>query len=321
MTTSTLNSSRSLSRRIAASTAALGLAFSLAACGSDDDADGDAASSSGVSASESGAAGADGKGGADAGSGDKNGEQGKGKDGHKDGDKGGDKGADDKGGDKGADGKGGDGSGGPAAAGERPAGAPSQPIDQLLLTGGEAGEFGLTPVPASDIADSVKAMSGIAEGAQVNPPECADFNANAMAAQTAPGTTALATGQAAGAPVSLAVTTVTSELSKQVDLVKRCPEMDITLPMQGGELKNHSSNRTFDTPAPQGVDNFSAIEQESTVTMAGQTQTAHVVSINGVVRGIGVTVVTQNPNGPVSPEAKQAAVDLFNKQAEKIKNS
>ena len=303
MTSSTLNSSRSLTRRIAASTAALGLAFSLTACGSDDDSTGDAGSSKGVAASESGAAGADG------GQPPTPGAEGSGKDGEKSQD-----------GQEGAEG-GADGQGDPVADGERPAGAPTQPIDQLLLSGDEAGPYGLTPIPASDIADSVKAMSGIAEGAQVNPPECADFNANAMAAQAAPGTTALATGQAGGAPVSLAVTTVTSQLAKQVDLVKRCPEMDITLPMQAGELKNHSVNRTFDTPAPAGVEMFSAIEQESTVSMAGQTQTANVVSLNGKVRGIGITVVTQNPNGPVTPEAKQAAVDLFNKQVERIKNA
>lgn len=210
----------------------------------------------------------------------------------------------------------------PASAAGRPAGAPTLPIEQLLLGPGDAPAYQLVVTPSSQIAEQVKAMSGIAQGATVTPPQCADLTSGALSAQQAPDTTAIATGQGGGSPVAIAVTTVTGDLAKQADLVSRCPEVDIVFPTQGGELKNHLKRSNLsDAPAPAGVEHYSAILQQSTASAAGQTMNSSVISLNGVVRGIGVNAVVQNPSGDVTPEAKKAAVDLFAKQVEKITRS
>lgn len=295
-TTTTPVSSRPFGRRVMAAAAALGVAVTLTACSPGGD-DGE-----GAAADQSSSAGADGSGenpGSAAGSEDP------------------------------AAGAGGTGEDGaetvaeePGSAPEgRPAGAPDTPIEELVLGGQDAPEYSLVTVPASQLAESVKAMSGFADGAKVEPPHCADLNQSTMEAQAAPGTTALATGTAGQAPVSVAVSTVTKGIEDQRGMAERCPSMTMTLDMEGAQATVESRNTIEDVPAPAGVEHFVAISQESSANIAGQTQTTSGYTVNGVVRGIGVTVSTMGANGPTSPEARDAAMALFTKQVEKIRNA
>ncbi len=207
------------------------------------------------------------------------------------------------------------------APADRAPGAPDTPVAELVLNDRDAPELGLVAIPADQIAEGVDAMGGITEGARVEPAECADFGAAAMDGRSAPDTTAIQTGQAGETPVSVAVSTVTAGITDQRAMVERCPEMTMFLPLNGAEAQVESSNRLLPGEAPEGVEHFVALEQESTVEVAGVTHTTTNIVINGAVRGIGVTVSAVGINGPVPDDARDAAMAAFATQAEKIRNA
>ena len=164
-------------------------------------------------------------------------------------------------------------------------------------------------------------MGGFTDGARVEPAHCADHNKAAMEAQSAPGTTAMQTGTSGDSPVSIAVTTVTSAIEGQRAAAERCPTMTMVLPMEGMEATVESRNSIVDAPAPEGVEHFVAVAQDSTMALSGTTQETSAFAVNGVVRGIGITVTTIGMGGAVPEAARQAALDAFAKQAEKIRNA
>lgn len=207
------------------------------------------------------------------------------------------------------------------AGGAAGAGTPDTPIEDLILSAQDAPELNLQAVPADQISEGLKAMGGITEGARVEPPECADFNQATLDAQAAPGTTAIRTGQSGSSPVAVAVSTVADGVRSQRASVERCPDMTVTLPLQGTEVRMKTTNTLLPHEAPEGVEDFVALSQKSSMDLGGFTQGSTNVVINGVVRGVAVTVSATGPEGGVPDSARDAALRAFTTQVEKIRNA
>ena len=71
--------------------------------------------------------------------------------------------------------------------------------------------------------------------------------------------------------------------------------------------------------SPEGVENFAAFTQETSMTVADTPLATGNVMLTGTVRGIGISVTAIGAEGPVPDEARDAALDAFVAQAEKIR--
>lgn len=199
------------------------------------------------------------------------------------------------------------------------AGAPDTPVDQLVLNSQDAPGLGLAPIPASEISGGMDALSGLTEGMRVEPAECADFNQDAVLAQTAPGVMAIQAGQSGQTPISVGVTTDTGGIPERTTQIEDCPTMSITMTLEGMEVTAQATNTILPLEAPDGVEQFTALSQETTMDMMGTPITSGNVMITGTVRGVGVSVTATSPEGLVPDSARDAAMDAFVKQVEKIR--
>lgn len=209
----------------------------------------------------------------------------------------------------------------PVESGDREPGTPDTPVGQLILGENEVDGLKLVAIPADQISEGLTAMRGISEGARVDPPECADFNQATLDAQAAPDATAISTGQVGQSPVALAVSTVTDGLEGQRESIERCPSMTVVLPIQGIEATTTTTNELLPDEAPEGVEHFVAISQKTTMNLAGVSQGSTNIVLNGVVRGVAVTVSATGPESGVPDDARDAAMRAFAAQVEKIRGA
>lgn len=194
-------------------------------------------------------------------------------------------------------------------------------VDQLILTDEDMPELGWRAVPAEDVSGGFEVLEGFADGVRVEPEHCADIGQEALLAQTEPGAIAIQAGQLGDTSYAVAVTTVTEDLPGRADQVEDCPVMTVTFPMGDEELTTEAQNSLLDLGAPDGVDEFAAVSQDSSMDMLGQEIRTGNVIITGIVRGIGVSVTAAGTGGPVTDEALDTAMEIFTAQVEKIRSS
>ena len=199
--------------------------------------------------------------------------------------------------------------------------APATELDQLILTAADAPDLGLQPVSPEEIAGGMDMIGGLTEGLKVEPPHCAEFSQDTLMAQSEPGTMAIQAGQKDDIAYAVAVTTVIDGLPDRAAAIEDCPVMTVSFPLgEGGrDLVTETANTVLDVEAPAGVENFVAVQQDSSMDMMGQNVTSGNLIVTGTVRGIGVSVTATIPAGEVSPEAQTTAMDTFVKQAEKVR--
>lgn len=198
-------------------------------------------------------------------------------------------------------------------------GTPDVPVDQLIINAQDAPELGLTPISADEISGGMDALSGFADGMTFNPPECADFNQDAVLAQSAPGVLAIQSGQIDQSPISVGVSTDIGSIQDRTAQVEDCPTVTITMPLQGTEVTAEMTNALIGFEAPEGVEQYAALAQETKVDMMGTPIQSGNIAITGTVRGVGVSVTATNANGPVPDAVRDAAQAAFVKQVEKIR--
>lgn len=197
----------------------------------------------------------------------------------------------------------------------------SASVDQLILTAEDMPELGWQAVPAEDVSGGFEILEGFADEVRVEPAHCADVGQESLLAQTEPGSMAIQAGQLGDTSYAVAVTTVTEDLPGRAAQVEDCPVMTVAFPMGDEELITESQNSLMGVEAPDGVDEFAAISQDSSMDMMGQDVRTGNVIITGIVRGIGVSVTAAGTDGPVSDEARDTAMEIFTAQVEKIRNS
>ena len=212
---------------------------------------------------------------------------------------------------------------GPSRTGDAAAAAdaPTVGVDELILTAADAPDLGLQPVPAEEISGGLDVIGSLTEGVRVEPEICADVSQDSLTAQAEPGTMAIQAGQRGETAFAVAVTTIDEGLADRVGQIERCPVMTVTLPIEGQEMVTESTNTLMDLDAPEGVEGFAAVRQDSSMTMMGQPFTSGNLMLTGTVRGIGISVTATNPAGQVTPEAQSIAMDAFAAQAAKVRDA
>ncbi len=213
-----------------------------------------------------------------------------------------------------------------AAAPAEPAGSadpgsapPAGSVDQLVLTAEDAPEWNLQPVPADQIAGGLDAIGALTAEVRVEPERCAEVNADAAAARSEPGSIAIQGGQVGEVSYAVAVSRATDGLAERARQVEDCPVMSVAFPLQGEELVTETRNSLLDVGAPEGVEDFAAVLQDSSVDMMGQTVSTSNLMITGVVRGLAVSVTASHAAGPVPEDARATALEVFARQADKIR--
>ena len=194
-------------------------------------------------------------------------------------------------------------------------------VDQLVLTAEDMPELEWRAVPAEDVSGGFDVLEGFADGVRVEPEHCADIGQETLLAQTEPGAIAIQAGQFENTSYAVAVTTVTEDLPGRADQVEDCPVMPVTFPLGEEELPTEAQHSLLDLEAPDGVDEFAAVSQDSSMDMMGQDFRTGNVIITGIVRGVGVSVTAAGTEGPVTDEARDTAMEIFTAQVEKIRNS
>lgn len=198
-------------------------------------------------------------------------------------------------------------------------GAPEGELDQLVLTSADAPELGLQPVSPEEISAGVSQIGDLTEGVRVEPAHCADVNQDSLLEQTEPGQLALQAGLVGADSYAVALSRSTEGLGDRERLIEECPEMSVVFPLGEQDLVTRTVNTPLEVEAPEGVENFSAVAQDSSVDAGGQEVRSGSLLITGTVRDLGVTVTVTNGSGEVSAEARDAALDAFARQAEKVR--
>lgn len=207
----------------------------------------------------------------------------------------------------------------PEPAPEDKSGTPDTPVDQLVLNAQDAPELGLVPISAEDISGGMDALSGLSQDMRIEPAECADFNQGAVLEQTEPGVMAIQAGQSDQFPVSVGVTRDIAGIPERTTQIEDCPTMTITMPIQGMEVTAESNNTLLGFEAPEGVEQFTALAQETSMDMMGTPIQSGNVMITGTIRGLGVSVTATGAEGPVPDATRDAAMAAFVKQVDKIR--
>lgn len=201
------------------------------------------------------------------------------------------------------------------------AGAPEAPLDQLVLTSEDAPELRLQPISPEQITGGMSAIGDLTADMRVEPEHCADMNQDAMLEQAEPDSLALQSGVVGTTSYAVALSRVTDHMEARDQLIEECPEMTVVIPAEGQEFSTRTVNTPLDLEAPEGVDNFSAVSQDSSLDVMGQEVRSGTVLLTGTVRDLGVTVTVTSESGDVPEDARAAAMDAFATQAEKIRNS
>ena len=167
----------------------------------------------------------------------------------------------------------------------------------------------------------MSAIGDLTADMRVEPEHCAEMNQDAMLEQAEPDSLALQSGIVGTTSYAVALSRVTDHMEARDQLIEECPEMTVVIPAEGQEFSTRTVNTPLDLEAPEGVDNFSAVSQDSSLDVMGQEVRSGTVLLTGTVRDLGVTVTVTSESGDVPEDARAAAMDAFATQAEKIRNS
>ena len=198
---------------------------------------------------------------------------------------------------------------------------PPADVEQLVLTAEDAPDAGLQPVPADEITGGMDALGAFTSDVRVEPQQCADIGQDGMNAQAEPGAMAIQAGQVGETSIAVAVTRVTDGLPGRAQQIEDCPVMTVAFPLRGEKMVTETQNSLLDLDAPEGVEHFAAVVQDNSMDMMGQSIRTSNVMITGVVRGLGISVTAAGTGGPVPDEGRDAAVELFAAQVEKVRSA
>lgn len=114
--------------------------------------------------------------------------------------------------------------------------------------------------------------------------------------------------------------------SDYTSTIEQCGDVQITLEMPGQDGQPQSSaltmnNEIVDAAAPEGTEEFFAARATINGDSQGQPTTSGTFLVSGNVNGTAIQINAQSNAGPISPEAEQRALDLFNQQAQKLQNA
>ena len=199
--------------------------------------------------------------------------------------------------------------------------APDVPVDQLVLNGQDAPELGLVAVSAEELSGGIDSLESITSGLRVEPEACADFSQDSLLAQAEPGVMAIQAGQSGDTQFAVAVTTLTAGVPDRDRLIDDCPVITVTFPIEGAEVSTVTQNSRLAVDAPEGVEDFAAVSQDSAMDMMGTEVRTGNVMITGVVDGIGVSVTATGAAGPISDGARDLALRTFVQQVEKVRSA
>lgn len=198
---------------------------------------------------------------------------------------------------------------------------PATPMDQLVLSAQDAPDLGLAPISPQELTGGIDSLETLTAGLRVEPENCADFSQDAFLAQARPGAMAIQAGRSGDTSYAVAVTTVTDGVPGRDRVITDCPVMTVTVPIEGADVASVTQNTLLPLDPPEGVTDFAAVSQDSTMTMMGTEIRTGNLMITGVVRGVGVSVTATGAGGPVSDAARDTAVDVFARQVEKIRRA
>lgn len=209
----------------------------------------------------------------------------------------------------------------PAESADSGTAPPAGDVEQLVLTAEDAPEVGLQPVPADEISVGMDALGAFTSDVRVEPERCADVGQDGFGEQTEPGAVAIQAGQVGATSYAVAVTRVPEGLRGRAQQIEDCPVMTVAFPLRGEEMVTETQNSLLDLDAPEGVEHFAAVVQDNSMDMMGQSIRTSNVMITGVVRGLGISVTAAGTGGPVPDEGRDAAVELFAAQVEKVRSA
>ena len=193
-------------------------------------------------------------------------------------------------------------------------------VDTLIVNADDIPGLGLEPTPAEDIALGLNSIGDLTAGLKTEPADCMEVNQDALLKRAEPGNLALQSGNRNGTEFAITVTTLDEGLSERRAETERCPVVRMTMPFQGTEVTSETRSTVDDVAAPAGVRDFAAVTQVTTADMMGQFVESGIFTLTGMVEGLGVSVTASAPNGPVAQADKDFAVDIFARQAQKIRD-
>ena len=204
--------------------------------------------------------------------------------------------------------------------------------EQIALGAEEVEGLALQVVSPEQFAQSstlAEQLSGQAS-MQFDPPECNESFDKVQ------GTGAVDTSAAAGRlgqdpnlPNTVFIVLLndpSTTASDYTSTIERCGEVQMTLdlPGQDGQPQQNvltMNNEIVDAAAPEGVEEFFAAKAAVNGDSQGQPVTSGSFLVSGKVDGTAVQVNAQSTGSPISPEAEQRTLDLFNQQAQKLQNA
>ena len=165
---------------------------------------------------------------------------------------------------------------------------------------------------------------------QSEPPECADVFQKLQG--TGGADTSAAVGRLGQDPnipdtaFTLVLNDPSATATDYTSAFEQCGDVQMTmdLPGQDGQpqqITYQMTNEVTGATAPEGAEDFFAVKNTSNADIQGQPVTSGIFLVSGNVGGTAIQVNAQSNAGPISPEAEQRALDLFNQQAQKLQNA
>ena len=165
---------------------------------------------------------------------------------------------------------------------------------------------------------------------QSDPPECADVFQKLQG--TGGADTSAAVGRLGQDPkipntaFTLVLNDPSATAADYTSAFEQCGDVRMTmdLPGQDGQPQQITytmTNEVTGAAAPEGTEDFFSVKNTSNADIQGQPVTSGIFLVSGNVNGTAIQVNAQSNAGPISPEAEQRALDLFNRQAQKLQNA
>lgn len=165
---------------------------------------------------------------------------------------------------------------------------------------------------------------------QSEPPECADVFKNLQG--TGATDTSAAVGRLGQDPnipdtaFTLVLNDPSAVATDYTSAFEQCGNVQMTMDLPGQDGQNQQivynmTNEVTGAAAPEGTEDFFAVKNTSNADIQGQPVTSGIFLVSGNVNGTAIQINAQSNAGPISPEAEQRALDLFNQQAQKLQNA
>lgn len=163
-----------------------------------------------------------------------------------------------------------------------------------------------------------------------DPPECADVFQKLQG--TGGADTSAAVGRLGQDPnipdtaFTLVLNDPSATANDYTSAFEQCGDVTMTMDLPGKDgqpqqITYTMTNEVTGAVAPEGTEDFFAVKNTSNADIQGQPVTSGIFLVSGNVAGTAVQVNAQSNAGPITPEAEQRALDLFNQQAQKLQNA